>query len=498
MSTVADSFGKLFDSSEQDQAHNGRPRNLRSALRTMPFSCPLGGNLVIRPISVSVGVVTLVLSAVSGWAADGLLLAAKTNDSQLRRVQVSLDVDGFVKHGRQDQSKQSSIRVDGSLAYHERLVRAGTELAAIRYYDKSQVKMNVDGTVVEPTLRDARRLIVVRPDETGMSLFSPTGTLRREELDMINVQGNTLILDRLLPGRTIETGQKWKVKNATLAALLTLDKLTLNSVEFKLDKLDSGVAHVAIQGQVGGTVDGSLTEAGVKGVLGFDIARRQVAWLVLKVDEKRMAGPAGPGVKISGRLRVTISPLATSEHLTRKALAGISIQPTAPLRLLRHDAASGRFRSWHDRRWHVIDEREHGTVMRMIDRGERIAQCNITVAEPPEENQQTLTLAKFRSEVEKAFGSVEAKVISSDEYTGRSGHKVFGVHCRGKVAGVPIAWHYYHVINTKSGHRATIVVTLEESRTTDLERTDLMLARSMQLLVVKKDVAKTAAPSKRQ
>ena len=136
--------------------------------------------------------------------------------------------------------------------------------------------------------------------------------------------------------------------------------------------------------------------------------------------------------------------------------------------------------------------------MRMIDRGERVAQCNITVAEPPEENQETLTLAKFRSEVEKAFGSVEAKVISSDEYAGRSGHKVFGVHCRGKVSGVPIAWHYYHVINTKSGHRATIVVTLEESRTTDLERTDLMLARSMQLLVVKKNVAKTATPEKRQ
>ncbi|MCG8586767.1 MAG: hypothetical protein MI757_18850 [Pirellulales bacterium] len=440
-------------------------------------------------IAVRSTLAAILLSVVASIAAAQVSLSTTSRDGDLSRVQVALEVNGHVRHQHEGQPKQIPFQVDGSLVYHERLVRKERNLSSVRYYDKSLAKINLDGDVVEPTFREDRRLIVAQPSDTGIILFSPSGTLRREELDIIDIQGNTLLLPKLLPGQSVKVGQSWKIKDGTLAELLSLDKLSSNSVKCKLTKVESGVAHIAIEGSVSGSVDGSLTEIVLKGTLGFHAARSKIAWLTLNLDENRMAGPAGPGVKLSGKLRVTISPLETSEQLSDTALADVSLAPTAPLVLLRHDAASGRFRAWHDRRWHVVDQREGSTVLRMIDHGQRVAQCNINIAEPAEDEKSTLTLAKFRAEVQKALTHRDAKITSSKEYKGRTNHKVYGVKCAGKVAGVNIAWHYFHVLNTKTLHRATLVITLEASRADALERTDLMIARSMQLLDVEKEVA---------
>jgi hypothetical protein len=329
-------------------------------------------------------------------------------------------------------------------------------------------------------------------------MFSPAGTLSREELDMLDLQGNTLALDALLPRGTAEIGKKWKASDAALAALLSLDKLTLNSSECALEKVEANVAHIALRGNVGGSIDGSLTEIVLDGTLGLDVERRQIAWLVLNVNETRMAGPAGPGVSLTGKLRVTLSPLAASEQLSDAALAEIALEPAAPLTLLMLESSDGRFRSWHDRRWHMIDERERTTVLRMIEDGARIAQCNITTADPPQDTAAKMTLERFRIEVGKSLEKYDTKITASQEHSGRADHRVFGVHCQGKVSGVDIVWHYYHVINTKTRHRATLVVTLEANRADSLARTDLMLARSMQLLEAKQDVAKKEAETKQE
>ena len=444
----------------------------------------------------------LSIRLVAGWlfamsaapfAAADVNLSPAVRDGQMRRVQVTLGVSGHVLHKVQNQPQQTPIRVDGSLAYHEKLVAAGDDLAAIRYYDKSVVKMRIDGTPVEPSLRDSRRLIIAHPSETGTLLFSPAGTLQREELDMLDVQGSTLALDKLLPGRSVKSGQTWKPKNETLAELLVLDKLTHNAAVCKLEKVESGVAHITLQGQVGGSVDGALTEITLKGTLGFHVERQHISWITLDMNESRSGGPAGPGVKVAGKLRITISPLIGSEHLSDAALADVSIAPSSPLKLIRHDGTGGRFRTWHDRRWHVIDEREQRAVLRMIGAGQRIAQCNITLSDPPADKKETMTLAKFRGEVEKALNQVGAEVVSAEEYKGRTDHKIFGLVCKGEVSGVPIAWHYYHVTHTKTGHRATLVVTAEQSCAAALRRSDLMLARSMQLLAVNKDDKKDVA-----
>ena len=440
---------------------------------------------MIRIVSTLVAFATL-------FGVIGLSSAKAKAKNPLRRVQVALKVQGHVLHKVKGKEKRTPIRVDGMLGYDERLTGSGDKLAAVRYYDKSLAKINIDGNAVEPKLRDDRRLIVVQPQTKGALLFSPKGTLRREELDIIDVQGNTLFVDQLLASHGLSIGSTWKPKDEVLAALLSLDKLTSNSVECKFEKVESGSAHIAIAGNIGGSIDGSLTELSLTGSMGIDKTNRQVQWLVLDLNESRMAGPAGPALKVSGNLRVTLKPIATSERLSNASLAGVSLKATNPLVLLRLDATANNYRCWHDRRWHMIDQRERTTVLRMIDDGQRIAQCNITVAEPPKDK-SSMTLAQFKAEVEKSLNKFDAKLTSAKEHAGRTAHRVIGVTCEGTVSGVPIAWHYFHVVNSKTLRRATIVVTLEADRADDLDRTDLMIARSMQLLDVKPTVAKKPA-----
>ena len=102
------------------------------------------------------------------------------------------------------------------------------------------------------------------------SCCSRPGPLTRNELDLVDVPGNSLLLDRLLPAKPVVVGDRWKHDDALLAMLLGLDAISASEVSSEIKDLDNDNARIELAGSVQGAIGGVSTEFELKGRYKFD------------------------------------------------------------------------------------------------------------------------------------------------------------------------------------------------------------------------------------
>ena len=79
-------------------------------------------------------------------------------------------------------------------------------------------------------------------------LYSPLGPLAQEELDLLDVQGNSVCLDQLVPSDAVKLGDSWQHTPRTLVALLNLDAVANGEVQSRLMKVNDQIAQMELFG----------------------------------------------------------------------------------------------------------------------------------------------------------------------------------------------------------------------------------------------------------
>ena len=227
-------------------------------------------------------------------------------------------------------------------------------------------------------LVEDRRLIVVSMGEERPILHSPAGPLSREQLELIDVQGNSARLHALLPDKAIKVGDSWPNTNNALKDILGLDAIAKSDVKSRLVKIEAGVAKLEMSGSLEGAIDGVSSTIQINSKYSYNIQQGRITWFALAVKEKRSIGHASPGFEVTARLRMAIELLEESPQLEDPLLEEVPLTIEVGSVLLEHKSPKGEFAIMHDRRWHPLSESGHVTVLRMIDRGELVAQCNIS------------------------------------------------------------------------------------------------------------------------
>ena len=146
--------------------------------------------------------------------------------------------------------------------------------------------------------------------------FCPDGPLSREQLDLIDVVGDSYSINRLLPKQPVADGESWANDASVMGPLLTFDTVAVCEVQSVLDEFNANFAKVRLAGDVQGTADGAATEQEVRGVYLFDRKLRRITRLNLAVREKRSIGGATPGLDAVAKVQIKIDPIETSAHLT--------------------------------------------------------------------------------------------------------------------------------------------------------------------------------------
>jgi len=390
------------------------------------------------------------------------LHSARAADS-VDRVAVVLEVGGEIKTTEEGKLERSKISVQANLVYDERTLQwsdAPTgRCRSIRHYDEAKATIKIESDTLKPALRPERRLIGVTLDGTTPTLFSPQGNLTRDELDLVEMLGDSLLVDRLLPEQPVRQGDHWTHSDALAQALLGLDAVRSNTLTSTLAQLDGKSALIEMTGHVEGAFGGVSTVIDVKAKYRFVLASKRIDWLGLLVRENRDVGHVAHGVDVVARLRMQVRPMAKSDHLTDAALAQTPREPSDALVRLVFEPAAGGWRFLHDRRWFVMANQHDIGSLRYVDRGELIAQCNVAPLAPVAPGKQ-ITLEKFQADVEKALGDGFGEFVSASQRPNEKDYRIIKVVARGEVSKLPLQWHYYLVAD-KHGRQVVFTFTVE-------------------------------------
>lgn len=440
---------------------------------------------------------TLFALSSHGLAADGTHdLRPRPADGQMARVEVQLDVGGDVKLADEGKTRTLKMSVSAQLVYDEKWlpVRAGLKnagLRGVRYYRRAKAAIKIDAGGIEPRLRDARRLIVADEANGQVALFSPTGALTRDELDLVDLPANSLLLDRLLPDRPARVGDHWRHGDVLVGELLGLDAVSQNSLESELKEVAGGRARLELVGRVLGAVAGVATEIEVKAKYRFDMNERRVTGLGLLIKEKRAIGLVNTGLDVVAKLQLALAPADDDGELSEAALARLPLDPRPELLALACESPTKKFHIYHSRDWHLMTDAGDLLALRYLDRGELVAQCNISSLADVEPGKGP-TLATFQHDLEQSLGDSFERFAEASDATNSLGHRIYRVVAEGRVSDLPIQWHYY-LISDREGHQAVFAFTVESDLVERLGDADEALAGTIEFARSRKSAAPTPA-----
>jgi YD repeat-containing protein len=127
------------------------------------------------------------------------------------------------------------------------------------------------------------------------------------------------------------------------------------------------------------------------------------------------------------------------------------------------------------------------SVLRFLDRGELIAQCNISPLDQLPADRR-FTLEEFQGEVERALGKNFGRIDSAVERKTAHGLRLMKVVAEGTVSELPIQWRYYLAIDPE-GHRVALTYTLESKLIERFADADMMMIESLEFASPSADAA---------
>ncbi len=396
-----------------------------------------------------------------GVAAEPMLLVAATDANQGARVRIVLDVKGDLKlnaDGRQ--VTRVPLTAHGLLTYDQRVLRIGPEVRRdVRHYREASAQINVGGSSETSSLSSNRRIVVVDCNSQRTTMYSPLGPLAREQLELIEIQGNPMLLDRLLPTSEVDIGDHWRHDDQLVAQLFGLDAIHRNDLTSTLRAVEREIVVIDLSGSLRGAIDGVSSDIEVKAKYHFDRQLRRIRWLAMTIKENRSIGHASPGFEVTARIRTSIDPAEVASSLRDSALTGLDLESEPGSLLLDFVSQQGGFRFLHPRNWQVMVDRHDVAILRMIDRGDLIAQCNASKL-PDLPTGKRVSLQGFQADIQRALSKEYGEVVQATQGTSPDGNRILRVVIAGLSSGLPIEWRYYHISN-RAGRQVSFVFTMD-------------------------------------
>jgi hypothetical protein len=421
-------------------------------------------HLLRRSVASTCLLATLALTTTVKGAGQALTSARKAGDTD--RVEATLEVGGTLKMVGESGVQKLKMTASGTAKYHEKLFQRATpdwvKLRALREYEACQATIQVEERTTTPTLRPERASIVVAGQEKVLQLFGVDGPLTRDELELIELPCNTAILDELLPAKPVAAGDTWDHSAELTAALFGLDAAGVSDLKSKLMKVEGNAATIELNGQIQGAIKGVTTKIDVKARYKFDLKSKRVTWVGLLLKEDRSIGHVGPGMEITAKLQITIQPGAKHEKLAAMNDAG-ALQELAPEHaMLEYEPPKGYYRLLYDRRWHVMTDEPNLVSMRLVDRGELLAQAKVSTPVGASHT-QTATIQAFQQEIQKSLAEEFGQFVESTTSENSLGVTTHRVVVHGVVSELPIEWRYYLLVGP-GGRQVVVAFTLEQEQ----------------------------------
>ncbi len=440
--------------------------------------------------ALSACLAALALWASLAWAEPTYRLPNGRTAGDVDFVTVQFKVGGDIVEMREGKVNRVKMGAVAEMEYAEKTLEVGdgpnTRSRTIRDYERAEATIRVDEDVLRPTLRPEVSLVVAAVDDQSTLLFSPRTALSRDELELIDILGNSLLIDRLLPGRPMAPGQTWKPSPTLLAQLLGLDAVSQADVECELVEVTDAFGRFQITGTLTATIHGVTTRIQLKGKYRYDRRSRRIDWFALSMREVRAPAPIAEGFDVVAQVQVRILPDPGPERFAQADLLdGLSLEPEAEVKVLGYASTGKDWWLTHSRKWFVVRDDPDLVVLRLVSQGEVVAQCSISPL-PQVPVEKLPSLERFQQDVRRALGDRFERFVSAGQWANEAEHRVYRVVVSGTAqaevkqttAKVPVEWRYY-LIADQQGRRIALATSVEAELAGRLGDADRDLADSL-------------------
>ena len=419
-------------------------------------------------------------------AGEGVELRERPAAGLATRVVVELKARGELKPGPpggggRREEKPLAVRVEARFAFVERALEPGPGGArrAARWAVQAVAARNGEVIPEESAIRPEVRLLVAELRDGAAFAYSPGGPLTRGELELVQGPTDPLCLAGLLPDRAVAVGDRWKVGTDAARSLSGYDALAANNLAATLESSDDSAARVRLRGEVRGAVLGGEGTITLDGSFRFDRKAGRIDRLDLERTELRKPGAVEAGLDLKSTLSLDRQPAEAPAELADAVVAALPRKPDPALELIRFTPVGGRYSLLHDRNWHIFSETTRQAVLRWLDHGEVVAQCNLA-AGPNAGRGRHQDLGQFRNDIRAALGKSFGKFVGAGDVPGAAAggfrHKVA---VAGRVGEVDVRWDYYLVANP-AGDQLLATFTLSEAQARRFADQDVRIIGSLE------------------
>ena len=349
-------------------------------------------------------------------------------------------------------------------------VADGLPARSARYYDEADASALVGGDKSNHTLPADRRRVVARRSAEGLLCYSPAGPLTRDELDLINEHFSPQCLPGLLPGKAVAVGETWPISNPTAQSAALFDGLIKNALTGKLIGIQDGVATFTVTGTTEGIENGGKVALTVTATGKYHLASKRVVELDWKQTDDREQGPVSPASKVEARVVLKREVLAQEPKELAEA-ATLPVNPPAGQTHLRYVDANGRYQFTYPRDWHITGQTAAHLVLRLLDRGEFIAQVTVTNWAKANTGMHA-TPEEFKKAVASSPGWVPGRTLEDGEAPIDGGRWLYRVVAEGRMEETPVV-QAFHLLAGPQGQQVVITFAMKPEKVKAVGARDL-------------------------
>lgn len=430
--------------------------------------------------------VILLAALANAATAQPVTLSEDAKVGDAFRISLSLVVNGKIKNTGADGKPESmSLTAMASHKYAERVEAVderGAVSRVVRGYTACESEATLPGVKTKRFLPATRRVIVVQKSPDGPTHYSPLGSLTRDELDVVSGHFDSTAVAGLLPGKPVSPGDTWAIPPAVVQAVCLFDGLVKHDWVGKLVEVKDGAAIFSVEGTAEGFEVGTSVKLkmALKGT--FDLTAKRVVKITADETDDREQGPVAPACEVKASLEFTRSTLTEEPaELTAADRAKISADGTIPpgLLTLRHDDPSGKYGFFYARDWYVVAATAEHLVLRLVDRGEFVAQATVIGWKKANAGQHA-TPAELKDAVAKQPGWRAEKMTEDGEIPTDAGRWLYRLVALGKQDDVPVV-QSFHLLAGPTGEQLVVTIVARAEKAAKIGTRDVQLVNSIDL-----------------
>jgi hypothetical protein len=427
--------------------------------------------------------VTVLLVATSLCWGQACTLAEAVKADDCFRIQLDMKLTGQMRIQRDGKVVLLEQEATAQHDFTERVLQvndAGAMEKSARFYDTANSVITINKERTARTLRDDRRLQVAQRVKDQTILYSPTLALSRSELDLTGGHFDTTAVTGLLPGKKVEVGDTWKISNVVAQALCGFEGLTDQSLTGKLTEIKNDIATFTVTGPANGIDLGAQVKMTVEATGKFDLKAKRLVALEWKQKDERDAGPVSPASTLEATTTVSRKTIDQPDGLSDVALVSVPSDDKLPANLLQLEVADAknRFALSHAREWNLVSQTEKHTVMRLMDRGDFLAQVTITPWKEAPAGKH-LAVESFKQAMNETPAWELEKELQEGEVPAE-GRWVYRYSVLGQLDGVAVMQNFY-LIAAPTGEQVVLVFTLTPKQADKLGARDLTLVGGLEV-----------------